>query len=209
MWQRSCNSAVIPEATHHTNTPVSTGLKNPWRMWLSGNWTLRTTWRQETAANANALMFAHLHKDGPIVVLIGLTLGYLSIFSFICASLKAFVISGASSNNFLQMLGKRRGNIAVRNKPLTERTPQIKRGEENIQSQLLCGRERVTAAAVLISPFVITVIDRVVAQLWGGRLSQHRQRLQDGCCEMCLIWHRLRTRSHDPIFRSFSSLCSF
>lgn len=36
-----------------------------------------------------------------------LTLGYLSIFSFICDSLRDLVISGASSNNFLRNEGQR------------------------------------------------------------------------------------------------------
>lgn len=39
-------------------------------------------------------------KQNRIVIL--LTLGYLCIFSFICASLRDLVISGASSNNFLK-----------------------------------------------------------------------------------------------------------
>lgn len=42
------------------------------------------------------------HSIGIMILLFALTLGYLSIFSFICASLRDLVISGASSNISLQ-----------------------------------------------------------------------------------------------------------
>lgn len=60
----------------------------------------------------------------------------------------------------------------------------MKRGGENISWRPTCGHQCVTVAASLISPFVITGIEQTVVQLWGGRLSQYTQRLQDVCGKM-------------------------
>lgn len=45
---------------------------------------------------------------------LGLTLGYLSIFSFICDFLRALVISGASSKNFLKKQMKETDTITMK-----------------------------------------------------------------------------------------------
>lgn len=123
-----------------THTPVSTGLKNPWRICLSGNWTLRTTWRHE----AQQMIGSTGRADNSGFPLTGLTWGYLSIFSLICASLKDLVISGASSKNFLHKLGKQRENTVVRSRPpRREEVTRVKR-RANTSSRLMCGRGRVT-----------------------------------------------------------------
>ena len=55
--------------THtHTHTPVSRGLKKPCRTCLSGNWTLRTTWKQTVAAGCSEsacfyISYNHLKKQ--------------------------------------------------------------------------------------------------------------------------------------------------
>lgn len=66
----------------------------------------------------------------------------------------------------------------------------------------MCGHKSVTAAAGLISPFVITVIDWVVARLWGGRLSQYRPRLQDVCGEMLAVNMPDMTQTRDSLLWS-------
>lgn len=76
----------------------------------------------------------------------------------------------------------------------------------------MCGHGCVTAAADLISPFVITVIDWVVEQLWGGRLSRYRLRLQDVWSEMLAVnlpdMTQTQDSLYDPVFRSFHTFSS-
>lgn len=79
-------------------------------------------------------------------------------------------------------------------------SPQVKRGGENISSQLMSGHERVAAAADLISAFVMTVIDQVVEQLWSSRLSQYRHyRDYSMCSEMLAVNFPDLTRTQDSL----------
>lgn len=147
----NAHHTVRTQTCTQTHTPVSRGLKKPWRTRLSGNWTLRTTWRHTVAAgyskSAYVIRTRTFKKQDRDYLSLVLTLGYLSIFSFIWASFRDLVISGASSNDFLEEWERKRGDGRMRNK---KQTVGVNKGKDEQKMfhplpWLVCGRACVRA----------------------------------------------------------------
>lgn len=86
-----------------------------------------------------------------------LTLGYRSIFSLICASLRDLVISGVSSSSFL---GRNKHTVTIK-RTENQWNQQWERQADDVSSSTLTQRQIQIAVVGLI---VIAVIDTVVAK---------------------------------------------
>ena len=131
--------------------------------------------------SARFIFHTAIQKNGIVILL---TLGYLCIFSFICASLRDLVISGASSNNFLKGTSEketRRGynqtSCEIKSSPQESTGGKMSTKcfvlyPDSCVAVHVCayvractrvGGSRRIAVVCLIPPSVIAVIDTVVA----------------------------------------------